>query len=254
MLRKDFIYSTLLGFAGSTFIKFNANAKSKMDKKQNLLSGSTVTGFLSESGHYGKEQASYLGILIALNPEIHEANIKALRNQYKYRSKLIYHTNDKFKTLFSQKVFEYFANTSDLSFIFKKVNFAKQPGPNNFSFAQLSFQKIALFQGLINEATGTRVPEQLIVKYQSLNGPNSIFTDAFANQTTKPLNAVVTRDSDLLQLSSFLCGCIASDFRNMTSSNMKKQIVRDLKSKLNVPTDSGSFNTNISRDKIKIII
>lgn len=254
MLRKDFIYTSLLGIASSTFLKFGAGATSKIENNQNLLSGETVTGYLSESGFYGKEQVSFIGILTAINPAIHESNIKALRNQYKYRTKLTYHTNDKFKAIFSQKVFEYFVTTSDLSFIFKKVNFAQKPGPNHYSFAQLSYQKIAIYNELLREVPGTMIPTQLNIKYQSLNGPNSMFTDAFATQTTKPLNALITRDSDLLQLSSFLCGCIASDFRSITRSNLKNQIVRDLKSKLNIAIDSGSFNTNISRDKIKIII
>ncbi|MEZ4908633.1 MAG: hypothetical protein R2771_13565 [Saprospiraceae bacterium] len=248
MLRKDFLRSSILGIAGAMIPKNTSKASSTVNLKRNLMPDALPVGFIAESGIYGKDETSFIGILIAKNHEVHENNIRQLRSQLNFKSKLIYYTNDKYKAPFVQNILDYFMNNSDLSFIFKKVQFTQLDGPNNYSFSKLSYQKIDLYKELMTQLPTDKIPDQLIVKYQSLNGPNSIFTDAFSDKTDKSISATITRDSNLLQLSSFLCGTMASYIINLTQSTVKRGSIAELKSKLGI----NDFNSNLNSEKIII--
>ncbi|MBE2280664.1 MAG: hypothetical protein IAE91_09745, partial [Ignavibacteriaceae bacterium] len=56
MLRKDFLWSSILGIAGAMIPKNTSKAASTINLNKNLMPDTVPVGFIAESGIYGKDE------------------------------------------------------------------------------------------------------------------------------------------------------------------------------------------------------
>ena len=246
MKRIDFLYTSGLGIFGSMISKMNV-FNSSYKNSNNLPE--TSRAYISESGIFGKDVNFFIGILNVDNWQIHENQLNVLRQSLNYRSRLKYNSNDRYKVAFARKVIEYFVNNQDITLVIKKVPFPNTGNINNPSFASLSYQKISYYKELLDDLlSSNKIPSKVITKYQSINGPSGIFSSNFQSLTSKDFEAEVTYNSNLLQMSAFLCGSIASDIRKIAKTSKKVDVTNHLKNLLNID----SFNTGINGSKLII--
>jgi len=250
MLRKNFIYNSALGLVASMFVGKNTSTGGNATNNSSAQLPESEVAYIAESGVFGKEDSFFIAIMLVKNAAVHEQQLVNLRATHNYRSRLLYRSNDKFKVNFAKGAIDYFANNSDFKLIFKKVPFPNTGSVNNDSLRALSVKKIDLIGNLINGLSLNRIPVKFIEKYQSPNGPSNGFKTEFSNVINSTLESKITRDSNILQLTSFICSSIASEFKNVVRVSKKINLNIYLKSSLNL----SSFNTDIMTDKIIIKI
>ncbi|MFT6335937.1 MAG: hypothetical protein ACI86M_002692 [Saprospiraceae bacterium] len=195
---------------------------------------------MTESGIYGREATFVLGFLKVDNAEVHEGAILNLRNQSGYRSKLTYRSNDNYKREFTKSLLDLFSSSSDFKLYVKYSDITGQIGNVDSKLSSINEYKI----DLVNELTdriGTN-PEAIITKYQSLNGPSESFRSSFKDRTGINHGMAVTRDSILLQLSSYLTSTVAAMVNDKINHPVKSELTEHFKLKADVNNFDSSFN------------
>lgn len=91
---------------------------------------------------------------------------------------------------------------------------------------------------------GQNPPSSISTKYQSLNGPSESFRSKFQDLTQLQHNMVVTRDSNLLQMASFLTSNIAALINNAISHPIKIELSDYFKNVTGVQTFENEFSLN----------
>lgn len=200
-----------------------------------LLPGKKELGFgqmayFAEAGNY-KEDAHYvLGMLSVQDSAQAESAIAALRTQYNYRTKLTWHSTDKYKIMFCNALLDYFVQTGTLRFTARAYPWGG--GNSKLSFGQLSLEKVDYFNNLELEL-GQR-PLKSYLKSHSPFGPSIFFKGKCQQITGHDILPLNTRLSNLLQLSGLLTGCVLRDIKGPAQSHVKTAVIDQLKQKLGV--------------------
>lgn len=190
-----------------------------------------TTALYAEAGNYKRDPRFVVAMLSTTQENTDEGALANLRTSLNYRTKVTYHSTDKFKIPFCEAALDYFANTPSLRFSAKVFNW--NGGGNDQSFGQLSLEKIGLYQGL--SAGFSQTPTQGKVKSQSPYGPSIFFKDKYATTTGHSMSAVNARLSNLIQLAGLMAGCVLREQEpEPPQSSVKRAMIVYLKNKLGV--------------------
>ena len=171
----------------------------------------------------------------------------ALRTQFGYNSKLTYRSNDFYKLEFAKAAIDYFYNTSDLQLVLSREVLPDNSSGNNYTLKQINSFKIDFTNAILARYGVSNTPDQVHSKYHSLNGPSIGFISEFENETNIPYHARVTHESNLLQLSSFLCGTITSIINKKVTQPIKVELNDYLIDKIG----TGDFSIDQETNKVK---
>lgn len=239
MFRRSFLQKSLVGLGAATF------AGKKIIRSE-IVSDfvSSKSAFMAECGVLGKDENYLIGFLMVINPQIHEDALTALREQLGYQSKLTYKSNDSYKLEFAKAAIDYFYNTSDLQLVLSREVLPANSSSNNYSLKQINSFKIEFTNAILTRYGISNTPDQVLSKYHSLNGPSIGFISEFENETNIPYQARVTHESNLLQLSSFLCGTITSIINKKVAQPIKIELNDYLIDKIGLSDFSIDQDTN----------
>jgi hypothetical protein len=235
MKRRDFIQGSLLATASSLIVAPSAIATSTEDTNLSFLIEGKETNFATESGIYGQDDLFVLGYLLVDTQQIEtiEAQIKQYRENFKYKAKLTYRSNDENKQYIVNQLLTNFAKNPAMRFC-AKVSKVETPGEDQnvnettISFGQKSLKKIAFYEELNNQAK-IETPN-FIIKSQSAFGPSVFFKDKFAESTKGiAMEAVNTMSSELIQLSGILTGCVRAEIAQTNKNKINLTIRQHLK-------------------------
>lgn len=187
--------------------------------------------FLTESGNFGEDSQFVIGCISSDNDSAnHEAAIQKYREENKYRNTLSYKSNDKFKVPFAKDIIKYFVETKELSFTACLVDFGKNPKMSPVEKQKFRFE---CYQNLLAEKPFIK-GDQAIAKSFTPFGPNGSFTQEFTEKIGIDYKAINAYDSNLLQLSSLLTGCLLSEVVKVCEHPIKNELVKYLATSLNV--------------------
>ncbi len=183
-----------------------------------LLKPSKV--FLSESGVLRGEDLFIVGALEIDNAlATHERNLKKIRDQHSYRTRLTYRSNDRFKIPFAKDVIDYFLDTPSLHFsAYACAESGKGLAPQARQALRLNCYERAL-AGVSKAGDEQRT---IVTKSQSSFGPSLYFKDQIREGLGFQLEVTDARNSNLLQLVDLLTGCIRADVCATASKNRFK--------------------------------
>ncbi len=245
MFRRSFLQKSIFGIGAAAL-----STGRVMDRK--MLSGLATgrTGFMAECGVLGKDENYLLGFLMVDNPQMHEDGLAALRVQHGYRSKLTYRSNDFYKVEYAKAAIDYFMNTSDMVLVLSREVLPDHPSGGNYSLKQINTFKIDFTNSILGRYGSANTPDNVVSKYHSLNGPSIGFVSEFENETNIDYQARVTHDSDLLQLSSFLCGSITAIINEKVTHPVKVGLIDYLSVKVGI----SDFGVDQNTSKIKFYV
>jgi len=235
MFRRSFIQNTILGTLGASILKPVIESS--------ILAGSTVEGnkfFMSESGIYGKDSTFILGFLKVSNPEIYENDLLMLRETTGYRTNLTYRSNDRHKIEFAKAAIDLIVSSNDFKFFVKYSDISNEVGDIGFKLSAINQYKIDLVNEL-NIRMG-ETPQAIVSKYQSLNGPSETFRSRFKAETGVDHNMEITRDSNLLQLSSYLTSTVAAIINDKINHPIKLEVTEYFKTRTGVTNFDNTFS------------
>jgi len=225
--RRSFLGTGLLTVG--TLLASPLNLKGASNSFSSLVDNQKI--FLSESGNFGKDAQFVIGCISCDNDSAkHEEAIEKYREENKYRSILSYKSNDKFKVPFAKCIFSYFVETKELSFTACLIDLGKDP---QMSPAEKQKFRLECYQTLLAK-NSFKEGAQAIVKPFTPFGPSGNFSKKFTEKIGADYKAIDAYESNLLQLSSLLTGCLLSEVVKISEHPIKKEIVQYLSSSLKV--------------------
>jgi len=240
--RRSFLGTGLLTVG--TLLASPLNLKGASNSFSSLVNNKKI--FLSENGNIGKDSQIVIGYISSSNNGVkHEKAIDKFREKHNYKSILSYKSNDKFKVPFAKDIISYFVETNELSFTACLVDVGE-----NFKMSPIEKQEFRLecYQTLLAEQA-FKGGDQVIVKPFTPFGPKGEFSKKFTEKFGADHKAKNAYESNLLQLSNILSGCLLSEVINICEHPIKQEIIAHLKTSLEVSslTDIKDFK------KIKIV-
>lgn len=176
--------------------------------------------FLSESGVLKGEDLFIVGALEVDNAlATHERNLKKIRDQHSYRTRLTYRSNDRFKNPFAKDVIDYFLDTPSLHFsAYACGESGKGLSPQARQALRLSCYEKTL--ATVKKDGGEQ--RTIVTKSQTSFGPYLYFKDQVRDGLGFQLEVMDSRNSNLLQLVDLITGCIRADICTTASKNRFK--------------------------------
>ena len=198
------------------------------------LARSDATAFICESGNLGHDPVFTLGMLLVPNVENFEEYLQQLRLSLHYFPRLSYSNNDYYQLPFAKAAINWLFQESKARFqvmAFTESIESEHPQfPQAPSRWQLLKYKQNYYDQLLEKAAIQN--SMVYVKYQSPLGPSPNYGQHFFKQSNCYYQALDTRASNALQLSSLLTGCVAAAYENRRVGPVKQSLIEHLKAVL----------------------
>lgn len=237
MKRRSFINNSVLGTIGASIIGTNFRSI------ENSISNGTTKYFMSESGIYGKENNFLLGILQVDRADINEAELINLRSTTNFKNVFTYRSNDRYKIPFVKTTIDLFSSSIDYKLHIIHSDISGEVDNIENKLSVINEYKIDVVNRLI-ENFGNAVPSTVYTKYQSLNGPSESFRVKFNDRTNVAHETIITRESNLLQLSSYLTSSVAAIINDKIHHPVKSELTTYLMNSIGGLTFDNSFTTD----------
>jgi len=238
MERRSFLQNTILGTLGASFFKTSLGSFN--------ITNSSLTGakcFMSESGIYGDDDTFVMGFLIVNNWEQNETLLENKRNDLGFRSVLTYRSNNRYKIDYTKSLIDIFSNSQDFTLYLHYSDISGNVDQIENKLSVINDYKIDLVNNLVSRM-GQNAPLSVITKYQSLNGPSESFRSKFQDLTQMEHKMMVTRESNLLQFSSYLTSTAAAIINDKVNHPVKLELTNYFKNNLDVQSFDNEFSKN----------
>lgn len=197
--------------------------------------------FCSESGMLGKDDIYVLGVMVVYNnTKTLEKTLKIQRTFRNFFAELSYSSNNSHKIDYMKDCIDFFMknNIRFAAKVVKKEDFRLAIRGNLSPNKKKKF-KLSLYQSLLSELdtvkTGTLLGKSnFVVKSQSLFGPTRNYSDWFKKELKLNYKAVHNSESNLLQLTDVLTGCIRGDMSSDITNQNKLAMIKYLKTELSM--------------------
>jgi len=239
MYRRSFIQKSILGLGAATLSTSLANKSNGTS-----INAMNKVAFMSECGVLGKDANYLLGFMMVDNPQIHEDALVQLRSQTGYRSTLNYRSNDIYKIDFAKAAIDYFWNSSDITLVLSRESLPAPQGAHNYTLKEKNTFKVDFTNSILTRFGAINSPDAVVSKYHSLNGPSRGFISEFETGTNLAYAAEVTHNSNLVQLSSFICGSITASLNKQVTHPVKIELIDYLTNKIGITDFTIDHDTN----------
>lgn len=238
MVRRSFLQNSIIGTIGASLFKSSFSGLSN-----NSTMSNDSKCYMSESGIYGKDSTFVMGFLVVDNWQQNEDLLINNRSDFGYRNVLTYRSNDRYKVDYAKSMVDLFSQSNDFQLYIKYSDISSIVDQIENKLTVINDYKIDLVNDLVGRI-GQSAPSSVITKYQSLNGPSESFRNKFKDMTLIDHQMMVTRDSNLLQLSSFLTSTVAAIINDKINHPIKFELSEYFKNNIGIQNFDHDFSIN----------